>query len=135
MSKVQINCQFFFKLGRVFVFLIIIFFSQGYVAPDNLQEVQVDINYDVDRCNKSIQTNLGLQVPATGICVENKNPYSPACHVSINLQVLVTGICVENKNPYSPACHVSINLQVLVTGICVENKNPYSPACHVSITL
>ena len=85
-SKLTANL-FIFKVGKsihVFVFLIL-FFSQGYVAPDNLQEVQVDINYDVDRCNKSIQTNLGLQVPATGICVENKNPYSPACHVSITL--------------------------------------------------
>ncbi|CAC5395313.1 CORIN [Mytilus coruscus] len=49
-------------------------------VPDNLQEVRVDINVDVDRCNKSIQTNLGINVPATGICVENKNPYSPSCH-------------------------------------------------------
>jgi hypothetical protein len=46
-----------------------------------------------------------------------------------------TGVCVENKNPYSPACHVSINLQVPDTGISVENKNSYAPACHVSITL
>jgi hypothetical protein len=134
MGKKEINFFMFPLPVLMFLYLVLFGFSD-YVSPDNLQEVQVDINYDVDRCNKSIQTNLGLQVPATGICVENKNPYSPACHASINLQVLVTGICVENKNPYSPACHVSITLQIPATGISVENKNPYSPACHVSITL
>jgi hypothetical protein len=45
------------------------------------------------------------------------------------------GICVENKNPYSPACHVSINLQVPATGICVENKNPYSPGRGIWILI
>ncbi|CAG2249820.1 PRSS7 [Mytilus edulis] len=32
-------------------------------VPDHLQEA-----------------NLNINVPATGICVENKNPYSPSCH-------------------------------------------------------
>ncbi|VDI06983.1 vacuolar protein sorting-associated protein 72 [Mytilus galloprovincialis] len=48
-------------------------------TPDHLQEVRVDINVDVERCNKSIQT-LGVIVPTTGICVKNKNPYAPACN-------------------------------------------------------
>jgi hypothetical protein len=48
------------------------------------KEVQVDVNVDVDRCNKSMQTltNSRIHVPANGICVDNKNPHSPACHVS-----------------------------------------------------
>ncbi|XP_052085911.1 MAM and LDL-receptor class A domain-containing protein 2-like [Mytilus californianus] len=49
-------------------------------VPDNLQEVRVDINVDVDRCNRSIQANLKINVPADGICVENKNPYTPSCN-------------------------------------------------------
>jgi hypothetical protein len=49
--------------------------------------------------------------------------YNAASGVRPHTPNSITGICVENKNPYSPACHVSITLQVLVTGICVENKN------------
>ena len=81
MGKKEINFFMFPLPVLMFLYLVLFGFS-GRVSPDNLQEVQVDINYDVDRCNKSIKTNLGLHVPATGICVENKNPYSPACHVS-----------------------------------------------------
>jgi hypothetical protein len=49
-----------------------------------LKEVQVDVNVDVDQCNRTIQTffNSLIHVPANGICVDNKNPHSPACHVS-----------------------------------------------------
>jgi hypothetical protein len=27
--------------------------------------------------------NIEVHVPGNGICVDNKNPYSPACHVSV----------------------------------------------------
>jgi hypothetical protein len=56
-------------------------FLAFFISPiaDNLKEVQVDINTDVDRCNKSMLANIEVHVPGNGICVDNKNPYSPAC--------------------------------------------------------
>ena len=48
-----------------------------------MKEVQVDVNIDIERCNKSMLnlTSSRVHVPDNGICVENKNPHSPACHV------------------------------------------------------
>ncbi|VDI15470.1 Hypothetical predicted protein, partial [Mytilus galloprovincialis] len=48
-------------------------------TPDNLQEARVDVNVDIDRCNKSYQA-IGLNLPPTSVCVENKNPYAPSCN-------------------------------------------------------
>ena len=51
------------------------------IPPDNLKEVQVDMNTDVDRCNRTMLavTNSAFHIPGNGICVDNKNPHAPAC--------------------------------------------------------
>jgi hypothetical protein len=43
------------------------------------------MNTDVDRCNRSMLalTNSAVHIPGNGICLDNKNPHSPACNVSV----------------------------------------------------
>ena len=41
------------------------------------------MNTDIDRCNRSMLAHTKVHVPENGICLDNKNPYSPACHVSV----------------------------------------------------
>ena len=43
------------------------------------------MNTDVDRCNRSMLalTNSAVRIPGNGICLDNKNPHSPACNVSV----------------------------------------------------
>ena len=43
------------------------------------------MNTDVDRCNRSMLalTNSAVHIPGNGICLDNKNPHSPGCNVSL----------------------------------------------------
>ena len=43
------------------------------------------MNTDVDRCNRTMLalTNSAVHIPGNGICLDNKNPHSPACNVSV----------------------------------------------------
>jgi len=55
------------------------------------------MNTDVDRCNRSVLalTNSAVHIPGNGVCVDNKNPHSPACNVSVLnllLMILLHGI-------------------------------------------
>jgi hypothetical protein len=52
----------------------------SFKTGDLLKEIQF-----IDRCNRSMLalTNSRVHIPGNGICVDNKNPHSPACNVSV----------------------------------------------------
>ncbi|KAJ8322121.1 hypothetical protein KUTeg_000592 [Tegillarca granosa] len=52
----------------------------GNVFPDRLQEVKVQANKDFNWCNKSHIDLLRMYVVPDGICVDNRNQYSPVCN-------------------------------------------------------